>query len=229
MRALLAAAPLALSGCLTFSRVYGARTLEPGQLEAGLALGVRPGDDPESLVPVPQGPLILRAGVLPDVDLGFKVYLLGLGTDVRWRFFHEGRWHLAVNPGLGAVFLPSLLNPTDFGALEATMPLLGEVELNRWLSVAGGAHLTFRDRPNLAADGILWRFDAYTGAGARLEAHPGVTVVGLYGDLVFVPTRYTGLPTWAAGLDVKFRTPTKEQLAARRARQAARKAIREGG
>ncbi len=213
---------LLASGCLTFSRVYGARTLEPGQLEGGLAVGIRPGDDPEALLPVPQGPLLLRAGVLPDVDLGFRLYLLGLGADVRWRFLHRGRWHLAVNPGLGAVFLPSLLNPADFGALEATMPVLAEVDLTRWLSVAGGAHVTFRDRPNLAVDGLLWRFDAYGGAGLRLEAHPGVTVLGAYGDLVVAPTRYTGLPTWAAGLDVKFRTATKEQLAARRARQQAR-------
>ncbi len=216
---------LPLSGCLTFSRVYGARTLEPGQLEGGVALGVRQGDDPELPVPVPTGPVLLRAGVLPDLDVGFRLYALGLGADLRWRFLQEGRWHVAVDPGVGAVFLPSILNPTDFGALEAAMPLLAEVELNRWFSVAGGAHVTLRQRPNLAAGGVLWRSDAYTGAGLRLDAHPGVSVFGVYGDLVFAPTRYTGLPTWSAGLDVKLRTATPAQRDARRARQARR----EGG
>jgi hypothetical protein len=217
------ALPLLLSGCMTFSRVQGAKTLEPGQMEAGLAMGVRTADDPSFPLPVPQGPLLLRVGVAPDLDLGFRGYLLGGGVDVRWRFAQEGNWHFAVNPGIGAVLQPSILNLTDLGALETTMPLVAEVELNRWLSWSVSTQATYRHRLNLAFDGAVWRFDLYAGGGTRLEASPGILVFGLYGDLLAVPTRHTGVPVYTAGLDLKLRTLSREEIEAKRKRRKERR------
>lgn len=213
---------LCLSGCMTFSRVQGARTLEPGQIEAGFALGVRAADDPAFPLPLPQGPLLLRVGVAPDLDLGFRGYLLGGGVDVRWRFLQEGRWHVAVNPGFGAILQPSLLNVADLGAIETTMPLVGEVELNRWLSLSASAQATYRNRLNLAFDGAVWRFDLYGGVGARLEAHPDIWVFGLYGDLLSAPTRHTRAPLYTAGLDLKLRTLTREEVERKKRRKQER-------
>lgn len=197
---------LALAGCMTFSRINGAKTLEPQQVEAGIALGVRTSDDPAFKYPSPSGPLVMRVGVVPNLDLGFRLYLLGLGTDVRWRFAQRGPWHFAVNPGIGAVLQPNLLNGSELGSVEAALPLLAEVELNDWFSVSGGAQIVYRNRLNFALEGPVWRFDLYGGGGLRLEAHPGVFVFGLYGDILAAPTRFTGTPTFAAGLDVKMRS-----------------------
>lgn len=201
---------------MTFSRIYGAKTLDPGQVEAGFAVGARAPDDPAFPLPIPQVPFLLRVGVRPDLDLGLRGYLLGGGVDLRWRFLHEDRWHLAINPGFGAILQPSLLNLGDLGAIESNMPLLAEYELTRWLSVAAGAHVTYRNRLNLSVDGAVWRFDVYGGAGARIEAHPGILVFGLYADVLTAPTRHTGLPMWAGGLDFKLRTLSSAQIAERK-------------
>lgn len=209
---------LALSGCLTFSRINGAKTLEPQQIEAGFAVGARTSDDPSFPYPSPTGPFVMRVGIVPDLDLGFRVYLLGLGTDVRWRFAQRGPWHFAVNPGIGAAIQPNLLNGSEFGSVEAALPLLAEVELNDWLSVSGGAQVVYRNRLNLALEGPVWRFDMYGGAGLRLEAHPGIFVFGVYGDILAAPTRFTGQPTFAGGIDLKLRTLTKEAQEARKRR-----------
>lgn len=214
---------VALTGCMTFSRIHGAKTLAPRQIEAGVALGVRTSDDPSfQAYPIPQGPVVLRVGVVEDLDLGFRLYLLGGGADLRWRFFHRGPWHVALNPGVGVVLQPNLLNLAELGAVETSLPLLAELELTDWLSVSAGVQAVYRNRLNLALHGAVWRFDVYGGGGLRLEAHPGIAVFGLYGDVLTAPTRFTGAPTFAAGLDVKLRTRTAEQAAAHRARKAER-------
>lgn len=214
--------PLLLAGCMTLSRVNGAKTLEPGQVEVGVGLGARTSDDPILPIPIPQGPVLVRIGLADDLDLGFRGYVFGSGVDVRYRFYHRGRLHLAVNPGIGAVVLPNLLNASEVGGAEASFPLLGEVEFGRRFSLSGGLHVTLRDRISLAPSALVGRFDVYGGAGVRAEARAGLFVFGLAFDGVGAPTRHTGRPSVMVGLDAKVRTRSAEERTRRATRRAER-------
>lgn len=211
---------LALSGCMTLARTKGAKTLEPGQVElAMLGPAVRRSNDPGLKVPIPQGGVELRVGVGPDVDLGFQGYLIGAGFDVRYRFYQRGRLHLAVAPGFGMILQPNLLNPGDLGGFEGKLPVTGEIELTRWFNVSGGPQVVMRERVNAGFEGAVWRFDLYTGGGLRAEAHGGIFAIGAAFDIMVAPTRFTGQPLYVAGLDLKFRSRTREEANARRARK----------
>ena len=215
---------LTLLGCMTFSRVHGAKTLEPGQMEGGLAMAVRTSDDPSFPIPIPQGPVMIRAGIVDDLDMGVRMYLLGAGVDLRYRFLQTGRWHFAVNPGAGAILQPSILNPTDLGGIEVQAPLLAEYEIKDWFSVSGGIGLVYRDRLNVGFDGRpIWRHDVYGGGGLRLEARRRIFVIGLFGDVLGAPTRHTNAPVLAGGLDLKFRMLTVSQAEERKKRIKQRK------
>lgn len=217
-------APLLLAGCMTFSRVNGAKTLEPGQVEFGVAMGLRSADDPLVPVPIPQGPVLVRVGLAPDLDLGLRGYVVGSGVDLRYRFFHRDRVHLAVNPGIGAVILPNLLNPAEVGGVEANLPLLGEIELGRRFSMSGGVHVTLRERLSLSPNqATLGRLDVYGGAGVRGELRAGLFAFGAALDGLWAPTRHTGLPGWVIGVDSRIRTRSADEAARRAARRDARK------
>ncbi len=218
------ACALTLPGCLTLARTKGAKTLERGQVEVGLIGPALQGRlDPSAQLPVPQGAVEVRIGLGQDVDLGLQGTLLGGGLDVRYRFLQRGPWHVAVAPGAGFVLQPSLFNPAQLGGMEGRLPLLVEVEATPWLSASGGAQLVFREVANLGLPiGVVWRFDLWAGAGARLEAHGGLFAVGLAADVYAVPTTHIPRPVWVAGLDVKLRTRTREEREARRARKGGR-------
>lgn len=212
---------LLLAGCMTLARTKGAKTLERGQVEFGAgAPAIRTHEDPLFPYPVPQGGFEMRVGTGNNVDIGFQGYLLGVGADVRYRFFHTDRLHLAVAPGFGMILQPNLLsNLSDLGGFEGKLPLIGEAELTRWFNVSGGPQAVFRQRLNTTLDGSVWRFDLWTGAGLRAEAHGGIFAIGASADVFYVPTRFTKRPVWVAGLDLKFRSRTKAEANARAAKR----------
>ena len=227
VRRALVVLPALLTGCLSLSRHHGAKVLEKGQVEVGVGLGARTPDDPALFpLPIPQGPVLARIGLGGDVDLGFKGYVLGSGFDLRYRFFHDGPWHVAVNPGVGFVVIPNLLNPAQIGSIEARMPLVAEVDASRWLSLSFGTHATLRQNISLGPDSTVARFDLYTGIGGRAEARAGLFAFGFAADGVFAPTRFTNVPSLVIALDARVRTRSKEEAEARRVRRANRKAAR---
>lgn len=211
---------LALSGCMTLARTKGAKTLEPGQVElAVLGPAVRRGDDPNQKLPIPVGGGVeLRVGVGDNVDIGFQGYVIGLGFDVRYRFFHRGRLHLAVAPGVGLITQPWQEN-LGLGGFEGKMPLIGEVELTKWLGLSAGPQVVMRESWYPGLDGGVWRFDLYAGGGMRAEAHGGLFAIGLAFDVLYAPTQFSGAPLYVAGLDLKFRSRTRAEANARRARR----------
>jgi hypothetical protein len=216
---------LGMSGCLSFSRHNGAKVLEKGQVEVGLGLGARTPDDPALFpLPIPQGPVLARIGLGRDVDLGFKGYLLGSGFDLRYRFHRQGRWHVAVNPGVGFVVIPGLLNPAQIGSVEASMPLVAEVDANDWLSLSFGGHVTLRQNVSVGPDSTVARFDLYSGLGGRAEGRFGLFAFGVAVDGVFAPTRFTNVPSAVLAFDVRIRTRTAAEAKARQEKRAARKA-----
>lgn len=208
-RALLASL-LLVGGCSTLTTIEGARTLEPGQAQIGGALSMQRGGNALSYtgIPIPQLEIAGRLGVAPDVDMGLRLYLLGIGYDVRYRFYHRGRFHAAITPGLYAVWIPT--GATGQGSAEARAPLTVEYELSDLFSVAGGPRLIFRNQWNSVNDpelgsGAEARLDVFSGGGLRLDLHPGQWGFGLSGDLYSQPARKGGL-AWSIGLDVTVRT-----------------------
>lgn len=198
------------AACSTLSTLHGARTLEPGQVQAGVGLTLQRGANPLSNagLPLPQAEVAVRVGVSPDVDVGARLYLLGTGFDVRYRFFQQDRLHLAVAPGLSGFWLP-ISDLARQGSVEVVAPLVAEYALKPWLAVSAGPRVVLRDQFNGIKDETLGkgrtsRLDAFTGGGARLEVHTGRLVLGLAGAALAQPARRGGL-AWSAGLDIGLR------------------------
>jgi hypothetical protein len=202
---------LALAGCSTLATVHGARTLAPGEVEAGVAISLQKSANPvgSSLAFTPQVELVGRYGVADDVDVGLRAYLLGGGADVRYRFLSRGRWDFAVAPGLDLFYLPTL-----GGSMGLRTPVLGEVQLGDRMAVSGGPSLLLRDQWNRVAlgdaSGVQSRIDAFAGGGLRWEWHGKPVVFGVSGDLYAQPVRASGL-AWSAGLDLGLRQPERAE------------------
>lgn len=196
-----------LAGCTTLSTLDGARTLPPGATQLGLALSAQQGGNPLSatLVPLPQVEVAARHGVAEDVDLGFRFYLLGAGTDVRYRFLELHPLHVAVQPGVFAFGLP--LGGFQ-GTLEMRAPVTGEVELSDRWSIAAGTRVFLRQQWNTVRleDEVATasRLDSFVGGAARLEYHVPKFSLGTSFDAYAQPVRAAGL-AWSGGLDVQFR------------------------
>jgi hypothetical protein len=118
MRPLVALLGALVAGCSSVTTLSGARTLEPGQLEFVGALSVNQNTDPTSSALTASGqglPVGIfadlggRIGVVPNFDVGWRVYTAGVGGDARLRFYRDRRLHLAVAPGF--VSSPSSRSP----------------------------------------------------------------------------------------------------------------------
>lgn len=161
--------------CSTLQTLDGAKTLEPGRTEYKLAMSLQTGSNPLSYtgIPIPQLEFAVRHGVAPDVDYGFRAYLLGAGFDVRYRFWHHNGLHVAVAPGVGGLYFPTI-----GGSFEVRAPLTAEAELTPHWSISGGPRVVMRDQINpvkLSATekGRAARIDVFTGVSAHLELVPG--------------------------------------------------------
>ncbi|MBN2800013.1 MAG: hypothetical protein JXX28_12790 [Deltaproteobacteria bacterium] len=215
-RALRLGAVAALLGagtaCSTLSTLHGARTLDPGQTQVGVALSVQQGGNALSNagIPLPQTELALRVGLAEDVDVGARLYLLGAGMDARYRFYHQGRWHLAVDPGISGFWIP-IGGLAKQGSVETQVPVIAELELGDNSSWSLGPRVVLRDQFNGIDDdalgaGSVARLDVFAGAGTRLELRHRRLVLGVSGDLLGQPARHGG-PAWSAGVDFSLKRP----------------------
>lgn len=205
-RVLFAGALLTLSAaCTTLATTHGARTLEPGQVQIQRALGVQTGGSfaGNAGIVIPQSQWILRVGLKPDLDLGARIYVAGIGTDLRYRFHHQGRWHFAIDPGFAILPIPAS------GAFEARAPLLAEVELHERFSLTFAAQTILRDSwtridsPELGK-GSVGRLDTFAGGGIRAEYHSKRLMLGVSLDVAGQPARHAGL-AWSGGFDASVR------------------------
>jgi hypothetical protein len=199
------------TACSTLATLHGARTLEPGEVQVGVAASVQHGNNPlATVLPFfPQLELAGRYGIRQDLDMGLRVFLFGGGGDLRYRFFRSERFDLAVAPATAFFYLPTL-----GGSAELRAPVLGEVQLGKHLSVGGGPSLVLRDQWNRVKvggdSGLQSRVDVYAGAGGRLEFHGWPIVLGFTTDLYAQPARAAGL-AWSAGVDLALRNPKKKE------------------
>ena len=205
----------ALGGCTTLATLDGARTLAPKQTQWTVAASLQRGANPlsGSVIPLPQLELAYRRGLAPDVDFGLRLYLLGLGSDVRYRFLHEGPLHVAVQPGLFLFALPIGGGPGQ-GSVEVRAPVTAEVELSDRWSVAAGGRVFLREQWNSSRIGdelgLATRLDSYLGAAGRFEYHTPRFGIGFGLDLYGQQARAAGL-AWSTGVDFQFRRLSREE------------------
>jgi hypothetical protein len=199
------------TACSTLATLHGARTLEPGTVQVGVAASLQHGNNPlaTTLAFFPQLELAARYGVREDLDVGMRAFLFGVGGDMRYRFFRSERLDFATAPGVTLFYIP-----TVGGSAELRSPVLGELQLGEYFSVAGGPALVLRDQWNtlkLADErGLQSRVDVYAGGGGRLEFHGWPIVLGFTLDLYAQPARSAGL-AWSAGVDLALRNKKKEE------------------
>lgn len=192
-----------LAGCSTLSTLDGAKTLPPHTVQLGGGVSVQAGASPISQVgvPLPQLEGDVRVALAEDVDLGFRVYLLGVGSDVRYRFFHEGPWHLATGVGIAGLPLGTS------GSVETRLPLTAERDLGERWSIAGGPRLILRDQWNATEGGTVARFDTFAGGMLRGEYAAKRFFMDLGGDLLARPSR-SAPPAWSIVYAFGWRFPS---------------------
>jgi len=134
-------------GCAMSGNYQTARTLEKGTSDVGLTFGidnlftdtakgvVLPGLIPE---------VTFHTGLTDDIELGGRVALgaLGIEGDVKYRFYHNDKLHLAVNPAFGyqAFILAQ--------GISARLPFLATYEVSKSFSLNA---VVFGNYGNLAS------------------------------------------------------------------------------
>lgn len=200
----LAAALATSAACTTLATTHGARTLEPGQIQLQRAVAVQTGGSfaTNAGIAIPQSQWILRAGLKPNLDFGARVYVAGLGVDLRYRFAEQGRWHFALDPGL------AILPVSASGALEWRAPVLAEVVLHDKFSMAFSASAIVRDSwnriDNQLGQGSAGRLDSFVGAGTRAQYSGKWLLLGVSVDGALQPARHAG-PAISVGFDASVR------------------------
>lgn len=189
-----------LVACSTLATVDGARTLSPKQVQFTVAGSLQQGGSSLSNAgfPLPVTELGLRVGVAEDFDVGARIYPVGVLLDARYRFFHDDRWHAAVQPGIGLFGFPTL-----GGSLDWRAPVTVEFDVSRRVSLAGGPKLVLRDQWNDAGGEVAHRLDLFAGGALRFEVHGERVGWGLAVDGFAQPARLAG-PAWSIGTYVRW-------------------------
>jgi hypothetical protein len=138
------------SACFSTTSYHTAETLDKGVGEVGFGWGATQlesvsateanGEVVEAdLSGVPSLPniipdILIRYGVADDVEVGVKLFTVGVAADVKWRFVHTDNLSLAIAPTFQHA-RPFLVLEENTGAL----PLMASVRLNKTFSVYGAA------------------------------------------------------------------------------------------
>lgn len=190
-----------LFACTTLSTLDGATTLDPGQIQVAVAGSVQSGSNSLSsatLVPVPQGDLAFRVGLRPNTDLGVRLYVGGVQTDLRYRFLQTQDWDVAVAPGVGGLALPF------GGVLDVRAPLRAERGFGQANRLSFGVTPMGRTTFASLGTGSTGHTELYLGGFVRAQWAVGPLYFGTSLDLMGQPSR--GLPPAASlGVDLALR------------------------
>jgi hypothetical protein len=164
---------LVLAACPSLSTLGGPDPVPCGRWQLGGALEGVGGNDARHdwKSAGPQLELTARRGLRPDLDLGFKLYVLGVEGGVKWRFRH-GAWPMAIAPSLGAI------RTRDFGlTTDATFlflhvaGLVGHELSPRWKLAFGPKLLYDAFIPATNGFGQGFAVGAFVNADWRFGAH----------------------------------------------------------
>ncbi|MFW5966516.1 MAG: hypothetical protein ACOCV2_03305 [Persicimonas sp.] len=95
------------TGCPSFSTLHTATPVEEGETEMTLSasylgMGASDAETGDSVnFSVPTFEVAGRHGLSPDLDVGAKIYPIGMGVDVNYAFLNEPNFALSANPYVG--------------------------------------------------------------------------------------------------------------------------------
>jgi len=94
---------LLLAACPSTTVYRTADPVPPGrwQLAAATGIGGMRDTEQESRIPTGHLELAARRGIRPDLDLGLKLYTIGVEASATWRFRRSPTWSWALAPSLG--------------------------------------------------------------------------------------------------------------------------------
>lgn len=126
-------------GCPPPAVYQTADTLEPGRWQVGGGLGVGSLRDDEQKTRIPTGDLqfFARRGLVPDLDVGLRLYSVGLEASAKYRFHHD-LWSLAVMPGLAVLGTNENVVTTKAFHSFLTVPMLASRRLSERWSISFG-------------------------------------------------------------------------------------------
>ena len=188
-----------LLGCTTLSTMHGAKTIEPETWEIGFGSSLQQ-NNPLSVslgIPVPQVALSVRYGLQEDVDIGTMVYVGGFLTDVRYQFWEQGDWTVAIAPGIGG-----LASPVG-GILDLRLPIRVQRSVGDRFDVVTGIVPVSQNTFVLLPSSRENYMNNYIGSFLRFQYSPGPVTLGLTLDVLDRSSR-GGLPVWNVGADVSF-------------------------
>lgn len=161
-----------LAGCPSTSLYRTAEPVPAGQWQASAAAGagVLRDRDQETRAPTGHGELGLRRGLGHGVDVGLKLYTLGIDASATLRVHQRGGWSIALAPQLGYARTPRTSLTTHaahffgVGTLLATLRLSPTWALSFGPAIGGGI---YQPETGGAARG-LW-LGAFVNLEARLS------------------------------------------------------------
>jgi len=158
-------------GCPSVSMYRSAEPVPAGRWQASLLAGAGALADRETgaRTPTGYGALGLQRGLTDDVDVGVRLYTVGLSALATVRFVHRGSWSVALAPELSVVRTPNTSTTTNAFHLfaAATVPVTYRAS-RTWAfsagpSVGGGVYLPEAG----GSSGGMW-LGAFVNAEARL-------------------------------------------------------------
>jgi len=138
----LAACGLVLTGCPPPAVYQTADPAAPGDWQVGGGLGAVHLTDVEQDVDTlgADVEVFARHGVVPDLDVGLRLYSIGMEGSLKWRFW-QGDWSLALMPGLAVSHTRQNNLTTEAWHAFATLPLLASRRLSEHWRLSTGPKL----------------------------------------------------------------------------------------
>lgn len=192
------------AGCSPLLVLHGAQPIPQGQVELQVA-GISQPNAGDKTAVLPPFPVVgARIGIHEDIDIGTRLLPGGAGADVRYRFWRSGRLHLALTPGIDAVY------DSDSTTLitDITAPLTLEWAPGNNLSLIADTRLVLREFWMVGSyptgSGQFNRLEAFLGGGVRFEWHPKRFRLGL-GIQAFHQPVDAGRMAISGGIDMGLR------------------------
>jgi hypothetical protein len=146
-------------------------------------------------LPLPSAGIQFRRGIQKELELGFQLFTFGLGADLKYRFFQDGPWSLAVMPRVGALVLPAVAY--NYGLFNIGVPLLVEYQRQGPWSLVAAPGLLGRE-----SAALLWsnsftsgigNFELLAGGGLGAFYQKNRLMLSFTAELYTEPIRATGL------------------------------------
>ena len=184
--------------------LHGAQPVPKGQVDLQAASVLQNNTGDMSGFYRPHGVLGARVGLGQDTDLGIRLFGLGGGLDVRHRFWHRGRLHLALIPGFDVAYN----GESDFLTTDFRAPLVWEYAPGKNVSLILDTRLVVRENWLLYTHPMgpsqFNRTELFWGAGGRFDWHPKRFRLG-FGMQLFHQPIDGGNLAFTAGLDLGVR------------------------